>query len=338
MQTSKVLPRLGAILLTYRCNAECDECCFECSPDRNSPKFDIEKIKEFIDQISKKDGIQLLVWSGGECFLEYQTLTLGIDYAKKKGFNSRCVSNAFWASSIEQATKKLLPLKQSGLVELNFSTGDSHQKFVPIERVMNAIVAALQLGMKVFIAVESTSSSKFKPQDILENELYVNNIRGRELEKSFSIEPTVWVSFHDNNNYDYGEIIGNSGGCEGIFDTISIEPSFGLMGCCGITSNHIQELHLGKISEGNVYERYLAQQDDFLKLWIFTEGPEVIVKQASEWLGVDAPKFYHKCLYCAYLYQSNEIRSAIAENYHFVEERVLKKYQTETVLQSAFTS
>ena len=338
MQTSKVLPKLGAVLLTYRCNAECDECCFECSPDINSPKLSIEEIRSFIDQISKKDEIQLLVWSGGECFLEYKTLAMGIDYAKRNGLNSRCVSNAFWASSIEQATKKLLPLQQSGLVELNFSTGDSHQKFVPIDRVLNATIAALRLGIKVFIAVESTNKSHFKPKDIFENELYMNNIEGTELEKLFSVEPTVWVSFHENNNYDYGEIVGNSGGCEGIFDTIALEPSFGLMGCCGITSNHIPEMHLGNVSEGDIYQRYLAQQEDFLKLWIFTEGPEAIVKQACEWLDIQAPKFYHKCLYCAYLYQSDEMRSAITKNYHKVEDRVLKKYQTETILHSTFTS
>lgn len=221
--------------------------------------------------------MQLLVWSGGECFLEYKTLTIGIEYAKQQGLSSRCVSNAFWAKSIEQAKNKLLPLKERGLVELNFSIGDSHQKFVPIERVMNATVAALQLGIKVFIAVESTSRSIFTPKDIFENELYLKYIKGTSLENIFSAEPTVWVSFHDNNSYEYGEIVGNSGGCEGIFDTISLEPSLGLMGCCGITSNHIPEMHLGRVSEGDAYHRYLAQQDVFFKLWIFTEGPEAIV-------------------------------------------------------------
>lgn len=39
---------------------------------------------------------------------------------------------------------------------------------------------------------------------------------------------------------------------------------------------------------------------------------------------------------CAYLYQSDEIQSAITQNYQVVEDRVLKKYQTETILHSTF--
>lgn len=338
MLTNKILPKLGAILLTYRCNAECDECCFECGPNLNNPKLSIEEIKSFIDQISNKDEMQLLVWSGGECFLEYRTLKEGIKYAKKRGLSSRCVSNAYWATSIDQARNKLLPLRENGLEELNFSTGDSHQKFVPIERVMNATVAALQLGIRVFIAVESTQSSIFTPKDIYDNEVYLKYISGTDFEKIFSVEPTVWVSFHNNTNYEYGEIVGNSGGCEGIFDTISLEPSLGLMGCCGITSNHISEMHLGSVFEGDIYGKYLAQQDDFLKLWIFTEGPEAIVKQACEWLDINPPKFYHKCLYCAYLYQSEEIQSVIADNYQLIEDRILKKYQTETILHTTINT
>jgi hypothetical protein len=42
--------------------------------------------------------------------------------------------------SIGQAKNKLLLLKEKVLVELKFSTGNSPQKFVPVEQVMNATI------------------------------------------------------------------------------------------------------------------------------------------------------------------------------------------------------
>ncbi len=61
---------------------------------------------------------------------------------------SRVVSNGFWATSYEAAIKKLAPLVNAGLTELNISTGDNHQVYVPFENVVNGLRAAYELGIR----------------------------------------------------------------------------------------------------------------------------------------------------------------------------------------------
>ncbi|PSR25070.1 MAG: radical SAM protein, partial [Sulfobacillus benefaciens] len=42
----------------------------------------------------------------------------------------------------------------AGLTELNLSTGDDHQAFVPFDRVVTAAITAAELGICTLIVVE----------------------------------------------------------------------------------------------------------------------------------------------------------------------------------------
>lgn len=77
-------PSKGVIVPTFRCTAECKECCFECSPSIQK-RLSWSDIKEFIDEVANFESIKILVWSGGECFLLGEELRKGIEYAKEKG-------------------------------------------------------------------------------------------------------------------------------------------------------------------------------------------------------------------------------------------------------------
>lgn len=62
----------------------------------------------------------------------------------------------FGLTSYEAAIKKLAPLVNAGLTELNISTGDNHQVYVPFENVVNGLRAAYELGIRsMAVSVES---------------------------------------------------------------------------------------------------------------------------------------------------------------------------------------
>lgn len=88
--------------------------------------------KKIIDNISSCKTIRTVIWTGGECTLLGNVLLDGIRYAKSKGLASRVVSNANWATSMDKAMEMVSNLKSAGVVEINYSTGDNHQKYVPI--------------------------------------------------------------------------------------------------------------------------------------------------------------------------------------------------------------
>lgn len=320
-------PRIAAILMTYQCTAECDECCFSCSPHLTGSSLTFDKIKSFLDQISQIPSIKVAVFSGGECFINFSLLKKSVQYAHELGLMTRCVTNGFWGKTRETAQKKIAQLKECGLTEINFSTGDSHQQYVPVENILNCVIESINHDLMTCVAVETNSSKKFKVEDFIQHTLYTKNISNNPKAKLLKVMPTVWVSFHTDTVYEFDDTqIADDDGCEGIFDTIALESRKDIVGCCGITSNDIEEMHLGKVTDNNLKEILSLHHNDFLKIWIFVDGPKKIIEQVAEWTDLATPKFAHKCLYCAYLYNNPDVLESIKLNYLTIQGEVVQKY------------
>lgn len=226
-------------------------------------------------------------------------------------------------------------LKSVGLHEMNFSTGDSHQQFVPVDSVLNGTIASVEESLYTCIAVETNSSKKFTAEDFKKHPLYLEYLASTSKEKFVKVMPATWVSFHTDNVYDFNQKIEydpNDQGCEGMFDTISLEARGDVVGCCGITSNDIEEFHLGKLSNQNLDEMLENHQNDFLKIWIFVDGPKKVMEQVAEWTKEEVPFYAHKCLYCAALYNNPSFLKAIQENYLTVKEDVLSRFLSKSVV------
>lgn len=164
-------PSSLTILSTYRCTAACRECCFESSPKIRGG-IPPERILQYIDEAAETFAptLKLIVFSGGECFLSGKNLDAAIARANSHGLAVRCVTNGFWAVTPERAEKRVLELKSAGLSELNISTGDEHQEFVPFERVVNAAIAAAANDIAALIVVEGCQEAKFTSVDAVRHE------------------------------------------------------------------------------------------------------------------------------------------------------------------------
>lgn len=331
-------PRIAAILMTYQCVAQCDECCFSCGPHLKDTALTFDKIQLFLNQAKEIPSIEMVVFSGGECFIEFSLLKKSIQYAHSLGFMTRCVTNSFWGSTLTLARKKISDLYESGLTEINFSTGDSHQQFIPVEYVLNATIAALEQKMTTCIAVETNKSKRFIEKDFVNHPLYQKYIANTPNEKFLTILSAVWVSFHTDNVYNFEEMAmddSNDSGCDGIFDTVALEARGEVVGCCGLTVNDIEEFYLGKVGDLSLRQMYQKHYSDFLKIWIFVDGPKKIVEVASQWIGEEMPLFAHKCLYCAYLYNNPVLLEAIKKNYYMLQEDVLSRYTNKLIIDHA---
>ncbi|MEM4326361.1 MAG: hypothetical protein QXU40_03600 [Candidatus Pacearchaeota archaeon] len=59
--------------------------------------------------------IKLLVFTGGECFLLGKKLVDAVRFASSLGLDTRCVTNGFWATSLQRASEWAKRLKEAGL-------------------------------------------------------------------------------------------------------------------------------------------------------------------------------------------------------------------------------
>ncbi|URZ18668.1 radical SAM protein [Clostridium felsineum] len=338
MLLKPIRPSNIAILGTFKCSAACQECCFECSPNL-SQELSLHEIKSFINQATKINTVKFIVWSGGECFLLGKKLLDGISYAYEHNLVSRCVTNGFWASSLDEAKLILEPMAKSGLKELSLSTGDDHQQFVKIENILNATIVALNLGIIVAIAIETTKNSKFKKEDLVNHQLYKKYIKDKDIEKNLKIISTIWMSFHTDRTFKYEDILNvekEYSGCDSLFDSIVLTPDKSIASCCGLTLEHIPEMHIGELNENNVNELYEKQFLDFIKIWIYVDGAAKILTKVKQWnTNIEYPKFVHVCQSCAYLYHNTEVMNTIKNNFQKIIEEVLEKYESKRVLRES---
>jgi hypothetical protein len=112
-------------ILTYSCNFECDHCFVYCSP-RAQGTFTISQVARALNEARKIDTVEWIFFEGGEPLLYFPLLKESIRRASELGFKVGIVTNAYAASSQEDAELWLKPLADSGLSFLNISNDAFH--------------------------------------------------------------------------------------------------------------------------------------------------------------------------------------------------------------------
>jgi len=295
-------PTTLTILPTHKCTASCHQCCFGCTPQIEHT-MPYEEVVYHIDKaLENFPSLIVLVLTGGECFTLGENLDKIVRHASNKGLKTRVVTNAYWANTYDNAYERLFSLKDNGLCEFNVSTGDNHQKFVPFDNVVNAVVSAINVGITpVLIALESHDEANFTEQDIKQHP----SLSELCADDKVKITNGVWIKFREGKgvelkNHDYARR------CTSLFNTIVVNPYSQLLACCGLIVEHNEYLKLGNALTNPIKKLYESQFDDIFKIWLYTHGPKYIYDTVQQIRGKEAQRFAHICLYCAKIVQDEE--------------------------------
>jgi molybdenum cofactor biosynthesis enzyme MoaA len=131
---------------SLRCPSNCRICGTSSWPS-HPETMAFNKAYDYIKQVSQVPSIKLIGFTGGEPFLFFRDISKLMEYARSLGLISKVATNAFWAKTAKIALTKLKQLKANGLEILAISADAYHQEFIPIERVMNAVRAGLDLNL-----------------------------------------------------------------------------------------------------------------------------------------------------------------------------------------------
>lgn len=320
-----ISPEAVSIVTTYKCSAECRGCCFGCSPKR-SERISLEKMKAFVaEAINSFPSIKLGILTGGECFTIGEDLYAMVEYMHALGLRTRVVTNGYWASSESRAANILNRLKNCGLDEINYSTGDYHQAWVLMDYVINGIVSAIQLDICVAVNFESHGGKelmnvyKFKESTRLQKYLQsplLTIISGIWIEPDSSIEAGNHLTQ-----------IAHTKRCKQLFRYITISPNCEVLCCCGLTIERHNYLNLGIYKEGTLQTIWFTQFLDFIKLWLFTEGPSQIIDFVKK-KGYNL-KIYedgHMCEKCNMIFSDSDVCKILKASYKEVMYNVFSKY------------
>lgn len=241
----------------------------------------------------------------------------------------RIVTNAYWATSYKKASSVIQKLYTSGLREINYSTGDEHQKWVPYDNIAYAILATMDTDLTCIINIESHDNSSFLCEKLIRDDRLSKYLDPFEKGPKLQIKNGVWVSLNKKEDLSYKKftIDKNTTGCKSLFSTISINPYSNLLACCGLFCENISCFRLGNLKQRNLKEMYESQFNDFMKIWLYVEGPYTILEYVSKKRGLTIRKnILHDCSFCAEIFKDSENINCIIKNRKEIIPRVMLKY------------
>lgn len=212
------------ILLTYLCTFECDHCFAWGSPWQEGT-MSLKEIRNVLQQAKDLGTVKWIYFEGGEPFLYYATLLRAVREAAEGGFQVGIVSNAYWATSEEDAVEWLQPF--TGLIEdLSVSSDLFHYSEEMSLQALNAQRAAQKLGLPIgviSIAKPEAEGAEAGVGQLPEGESGVM-YRGRAVHTLLeNAHPQPWEGFTEcpyENLRDPGRIhldpLGNLHICQGI--------------------------------------------------------------------------------------------------------------------------
>ena len=225
------------LLLTYRCNLECDHCFVFSSPDAKGT-MKISDVREILKEAKKMGSIEWIYIEGGEPVLYYPILLLGLREAKKLGFKTGFITNAYWATSIEDAKEWLKPMVEMGVSDAIISDDLFHYGEEEENLAEYAFQAAKELGLHASnISIEQPkeymNGKKWGGKPVTEGAVL---FKGRPAEKlTESLPRTSWKDFDKCLDEDFSNQ-----------KRVHIDP-FGYVHVCqGVTIGNMKQtaLHL----------------------------------------------------------------------------------------------
>ena len=313
--------RTLSIMPTYTCPAACTHCASLSSPQVRTG-IPLQVILDAIREAFEL-GFHNVVFTGGEATLRWSDLLRSIEYACELGLPTRLVTNAHWARSVEIATRKLTQLVDAGLDEINFSTGDEHARFIPVERVACAAVAAARRGFRSWIMVELRAERRVCAETVRTHPLIAALAPAeREL---IEVAESPWMPLSPAEIAAYPDGLPADGmnlkshmNCPNVLQTYTVQADGRVGACCGIGMRTIPELSVATVDQAGFLARAIEEaESDFLKLWMHYKGPEQILAWAAtknptiRWRGMYA----HRCQACARVYKDPAIARVIESHY-----------------------
>jgi Radical SAM superfamily len=314
-------PRTLSIMPTFRCVSNCASCGTLSNP-YDKTNLPLQTIITCIHE-AKRLNFANIVFTGGEPTLCWSRLLQAIKEAKKQGLITRLVTNAYWATTPNLATRKLQTLKNGGLDEINFSTGDEHAKFVPIPNLTNAVIASIVNGFKPAVMIEDRGGRIITKEKILSHPEIKRFV---STDKScLAVSESPWMPLDPFEVVDYGSsVVANQDnldsftGCDPILQSLTILSDGNISTCCGFGTRLIPELIVSNMDEPHFLATAIENtENDFMKLWLHYEGPVKILAWAAKknptirWENMYA----HHCQACLRIYKDSTVKQTIKENY-----------------------
>ena len=226
------------LLLTYQCNFECDHCFVWGSPNAKGT-MTLAFIQKVIADAQDLGAITQIYFEGGEPFLYYPIMIRGLREAVDAGYKVGIVTNAYWATSQEDAEEWLRPIAEIGIDDLSLSSDLYHGSRMETPEAVCGRNAAIKLGIPVVMLQTCGPLVKMDVNSTNTSEGDYDNVmfKGRAAEK---LTPFAKKYLWSNFTKCPFEDLKNP-------ERVHIDPQGFVHVCQGITIGNLMETSLSQI-------------------------------------------------------------------------------------------
>jgi len=292
------------LMYTDKCTANCSHCAAESSPNHNS-KMSVGEAKRYI-KIAASKGFKCILWTGGEIFIYYDEILELTEYGSSLGLVFTIDTNAYWATSKEIAYEKLQRLQKAGVIHIGVSCDAFHLKYIPIDRVANAIKASQDLNLSTIVSFTYSGNKK-------EDNKILSTLKDYEV--PFEVSEVAKVGFAKNLPDEvFGRIdISEIGSCGELGPLV--RPDGSIIGCCNPTVPKQSPVFIGAGKEN--FEDNLNK---YLKSDCINSINELGFKTFFELLSSDlvfskykTKKYSHCCEFCEDIFSDGYLSGKICD-------------------------
>ena len=262
------------ILLTLKCTARCDHCFVFGSPEGEATLSGRE-LEKLFSQLMQIKSLKWIYFEGGEPFLFYPLLLLGTKTATRAGYRVGIVTNAYWATDLEDARLWLKPLQRYNVQDLSISCGDFHSH----SRAERALKAAEEL--KIAASLLPTKKPSIKNGKLDNGGLM---FRGRAAEELTTGLPASRGEIFSSCPH---EQLNNP-------ERVHLDPHGNLHLCQGLTIGNIWQQTISELLSS-----YLQKEHPLLSPLI-AGGPAQLAKEMGL---ITEEEFVDACHYCYWIRQ-----------------------------------
>lgn len=313
-------PRILSIMPTWQCSAACADCGTQSTPHVRT-KLSTNQVIRAIE-LAADEGFSVVVFTGGEVTLAPSELRAGLKRAKDLGLKTRIVTNSWWAKSPELASVQVGTLVDYGLDEINFSTGDEHARFVPLERVLLGIRAAIDFKFTPVLMIELQTNASITEKSIIKSEAFCKLLG--DVAKKLTIVESPWMPLeHERMGlYPEGSMasaknLGRKTGCDSLFKTHTVQANGKIGICCGLGMRTVPQLQFDHIDTLASFSDISHRAElDLVNLLIKQIGPERLLARLAkinpkiQWQD----RYAHQCQACLRVFDDYIVLETIKQN------------------------
>lgn len=305
-----------SILLTTRCNLRCAHCLVRAGENGKEEVFTGAFLQNIVAG-AVKHNLKFAGISGGEPVLHKSLLQLVCESFKAKKIPIIVATNGYWAFSLRAAKTLIKTMQNWGIIKIILSTDEYHQKWIPLQYVINAAEAAHQCGISAEIHVTAGNKGSVNIYRKLQNE---RRIRAHARDAHAGMCINVYLSPLETAGRARDHLTVDTS-CFNLqlFSCLKVEnplilPSGKVVACCDLLAAPEYHPEIGSpLFLGNIHDEEFgtllnrAEKNTCLSL-LKRHGPDGILKMISAKLAENSaePPGEQGCKLCYWLFGTGE--------------------------------